>query len=362
MNVEYLIIGQGISGTFLSWYLEKEGKNYLVVDNPVLHSPSKIGGGIINPVTGRRYVTVWLDDEILPFAWHAYKELGEELGIVAIKQKNIIDFFPNPQMRLAFLERIEEKGPYVHSYPDQNDFNDLFNFEFGCGEIKPAYLVHLEQVIHAWRRQLVSIDRLREEEFEMDALDVGPNQLKYKNIIPEKVIFCDGINSTQNPYFRQLPFAPNKGEVLTLEIEGLPAGTIFKKGLMLTPTAEKHIYWIGSTYEWKFDHANPTPAFRQKTESLLKQWLKLPFKILDHRAGVRPATLERRPFVGLHPYYQSLGILNGMGAKGCSLAPFFAKQLVNQMVHGHILMPAAAIGRFSKVVSENLISFQIINF
>ena len=74
MDVDYLIIGQGISGTFLSWYLEKEQKNYLVIDNPVPYSPSRIGGGIINPVTGRRYVTVWLDHEILPFGWDAYND------------------------------------------------------------------------------------------------------------------------------------------------------------------------------------------------------------------------------------------------------------------------------------------------
>ncbi len=352
MNVDYLIIGQGISGTFLSWYLEKEDKNYLVIDNPVPHSPSRIGGGIINPVTGRRYATVWLDHELLPFCWNAYRELGEELGIEAIAQKHIIDFFPSPQMRLAFLERIGEGGNYLHSYPDQNRFNHLFNFEFGCGEIRPAYLVFLEPIIHNWRQQLIENNRLRQEEFEIDALEVGQDKIMYKDIKPQKVIFCDGISSTQNPYFRQLPFAPNKGEALLLEIEGLPAQTIFKKGMILTPTVEENIFWIGSTYEWEYEHANPSPGFREQTEYLLRQWLKVPFRILDHRAGVRPATLERRPFVGMHPYYPDLGILNGMGAKGCSLAPFFAKQLVNHLAHGHHLLPEASVGRFSKLLAR----------
>ena len=108
MQVDYLIIGQGISGTWLSYYLQKEKKSFIVLDNNFRNSSSRIAAGIINPVTGRRHVTVWMAEDILPFAWNAYNEMGRELGTRAVKQKNIIDFFPNPQMRLSFLDRIKE--------------------------------------------------------------------------------------------------------------------------------------------------------------------------------------------------------------------------------------------------------------
>jgi glycine/D-amino acid oxidase-like deaminating enzyme len=62
MHVDYLIIGQGVSGTFLSYYLQKEKKSFLVIDNNDNNTPSKIAAGIINPVTGRRMVTVWMAD------------------------------------------------------------------------------------------------------------------------------------------------------------------------------------------------------------------------------------------------------------------------------------------------------------
>ena len=54
MEVDYLIVGQGICGTMLSWYLLKEGKTFLVIDDNNENSSSKIAAGIINPVTGRR--------------------------------------------------------------------------------------------------------------------------------------------------------------------------------------------------------------------------------------------------------------------------------------------------------------------
>ncbi|MGZ5190825.1 MAG: FAD-dependent monooxygenase, partial [Flavisolibacter sp.] len=55
MQVDYLIIGQGICGTMLSWFLHKEGKTCIVIDDDNQNSSSKIAAGIINPVTGRRY-------------------------------------------------------------------------------------------------------------------------------------------------------------------------------------------------------------------------------------------------------------------------------------------------------------------
>src|SRR5215813_14770815 len=92
MHVEFIIVGQGISGTFLSYYLYKEKRSFVVIDNNDVNSPSRIAAGVINPVTGRRMVTVWMADEVLPFAWQAYQQIGNDLTITAISQKNIIDF------------------------------------------------------------------------------------------------------------------------------------------------------------------------------------------------------------------------------------------------------------------------------
>ncbi len=353
MLIDFLIIGQGISGTWLSYYLQKEEKSFVVIDNNFKDSPSRIAAGIINPVTGRRHVTVWMAEEILPFAGDAYSQIGNELGISAISHINIIDFFPSPQMRLSFIQRVEEKSMYVHSYPEQNHFNHLFNYQFGCGEIRPVYMAHLETLLPAWRQQLKSKNQLLEEEFEMQGLKVSVNKIYYKDITASAIIFCDGNSSTNNPYFKQLPFAPNKGEVLFVEIPGLPNNLVYKKGMMLAPLATPDLWWIGSNYAWEFENANPTKEFRERTEQLLKEWLKMPFQIIDHLSGIRPATLERRPFVGMHPLYPNIGILNGMGTKGCSLAPFFARQFVDNLLHSKPVNPDADIRRFQRILSRN---------
>ena len=96
---------------------------------------------------------------------------------------------------------------------------------------------------------------------------------------------------------------------------------------MMLTSIQKDLFWIGSNYLWEFPDDNQPNNSGTQTELLLKTWLKVPFKIADHKASVRPANIERRPFIGFHPAYKNIGILNGMGTKGCSLAPFFAKQL-----------------------------------
>jgi glycine/D-amino acid oxidase-like deaminating enzyme len=78
----------------------------------------------------------------------------------------------------------------------------------------------------------------------------------------------------------------------------------------------------------------------------------MPFETVEHLAAVRPANMERRPFVGLHPISSSVGILNGMGTKGCSLAPYFAKQLTDHLVDQTPILPLADVQRFSKILSR----------
>jgi glycine/D-amino acid oxidase-like deaminating enzyme len=200
---------------------------------------------------------------------------------------------------------------------------------------------------------LITKQFLLEESFDSRELKITSDKIQYKDIEARKIIFCDGAGSFESPWFKQLPFAPNKGEALIVEIPELPESAIYKKSVLLAPLAGAgHFFWAGSNYIWDFDNPAPTAAFREATERSLKEWLKLPFKIVEHLAGIRPATLERRPFVGMHPVFPGIGILNGMGTKGCSLAPFFAKQLTDHLVHHTPINADADIKRFGRILAR----------
>ena len=351
MKVDCIIVGQGICGTFLSWQLQKAGRTFMVWDDGQPQTASKTAAGIINPVTGRRIVKTWMIDLLLPDACTSYQTLGREFGCSFIEEISTVDFFPTPQMRLAFTDRLGEEAQYLQLPENENMWRAVFNYDFGFGKINFCYLVDLPALLNAYRQKLIGSHQLRADRFRLENMFLRGKGIQMEDIEADYIIFCDGMGSVENPYFRQLPFAPNKGEALLVNIKDFPARQVFKRGISIVPWKED-IYWVGSSYEWKFDHALPTAGFRSRIEQQLSEWLKIPFEVVDHIAAIRPATIERRPFVGFHPVYPQVGILNGMGTKGCSLAPYFSKQLADWISSHTPILAQVDIHRYRQLLSQ----------
>jgi glycine/D-amino acid oxidase-like deaminating enzyme len=355
-RVDVLVVGQGICGTSLSRELDLVGLSYIVIDEERPDSASRAAAGLINPVTGRRFVKTWMIDELLPFVREVYDP-------AALRRVQLVDFFPTPQMRLAFVKRCEEGGEYLRLAPAQEEhrWDALFRYGLGYGVIEPCYLVDMQVLLSRARSEMRMRGVLRGECFEAAELVLEDSFVRYRDVEARWVIFCDGVaGAVSGGYFSRLPFAPNKGEALIIEApelgrsrgvggEGTDHGFVFKRGISLVPWAEG-LYWVGSSYEWSFDDPGPTAAFRERTEAILRDWLRVPFRTVEHVASVRPATLERRPFVGLHPVHPVVGIMNGMGTKGCSLAPWFARELAGLLAKGETVMGQADVRRFMRVL------------
>lgn len=352
MKVDHLIIGQGLSGSMLGWFLKKEGRSFVIIDDESPYPASRVAAGIINPVTGRRYVSTWMIDELIPFCSSLYFELENFFDNRFVRKTGLIEFFTTPQMVEAFATRLTENDTWLHSYPDQNSFNPFFNYDFGCGQISPLLQVDVPLLLLHFKKLFQQESLLLNESFNISELKLEKELVSYRHITAGNIIFCDGVSSASNPYFELLPFAPNKGEMMIVRASELPGDHVYKKGMMLVPLPEKDLYWLGSNYQWEFEDDQPSMNFRRQAETLLKGWLKTDFEIIEHKAAVRPATLERRPFVGFHPVFKNVGILNGMGTKGASLAPFFAQMLTQHMVNGFSILPEAAVDRFHRVLSK----------
>ncbi len=350
--LDYIIVGQGICGSFLSYYLLKEGSKICVIDELNPRAASYVASGIINPVTGRRVVKTWLIDELLSFALKAYTNLSDEFNTTLIRQCNVLDFFATPQMKEAFESRIIKEPELLKLQNDTGQYEETFRFNYGVGEIDPCYLIDVQNWLSLWRKQLQKNNALYETKFDLAKCNISKEGIRYEDIHAYKIIFCDGTAAAQNPYFNKLPFAFNKGEALLINIPDLSPANIYKQGLNIVPWKEKDLFWVGSNYIWNYNDLQPTEDFRKKTEEHLKYWLRLPFSTVDHIASERPANVERRPFAGLHPIHSSVGILNGTGTKGCSLAPFFACQLAQHLLYDCPIEPLADVSRFARILSR----------
>lgn len=354
MQVQYIIVGQGICGSFLSHALLREGKSICVIDQSQPYSASKVASGVINPVTGRQIVTTWLAAELIDYADVAYTQIGRLINEDVIQHCPVISFPPSQQMEESYYKKMQLPGSYIQpvSPAQEAQLAQWFEFRNGVVAIDPSRLIQLHPLLQGWQRYLLNAGVLRQTAFDTSRLILTSNGVQYDDIHAEKIIFCDGLNTFENPWWYKLPFVANKGQAVIANIPGLPPGNIYKFGATTLVPWYNGQWWAGSSYENDFEDAQPTEAFKKAAQQALQTVLQQPFQVTGHLASIRPACIERRPFVGLHPQYPQIGILNGMGTKGCSLAPYFADQLSQLLVHGKPVMPEADVQRFAKSLAR----------
>ncbi len=81
MEVDFLLIGQGLAGTVLSYRLVNSGKRVHVIDQASNNHCSRVAAGLYNPLTGRKMVKTWNADEIFPEIEPFYAQLEKVLDI-----------------------------------------------------------------------------------------------------------------------------------------------------------------------------------------------------------------------------------------------------------------------------------------
>jgi glycine/D-amino acid oxidase-like deaminating enzyme len=351
MHTDVLIVGLGICGTLLSYELLQLGLKVVAVDRYDPFSSSNVACGLINPVTGMRVAKAWMIDELLPVALHTYNRLEKQFGRTFVSQHDIIECHATAENRELYIKRAGE-GAYLDTNIDQTLCQPYLNYHFGISKVTPCYVINVRLLQSVYRQVMLSQGCLVEEAFEEHALIINADSVEYKGIKARRIIFCDGAAGIARPWFTKLPFSLAKGEVLVVDIPGLPREHILKNGIKIAPF-DNGLFWVGASFEWKYDSIEPTTKFREQTKAKLSHWLNLPFTVIEHWSSVRPATVDHKPFVGFHPLHPSLGIFNGMGAKGSSQTPFFAADFAKHINRGSLLDLAGDISRFHRILTKS---------
>ena len=159
------------------------------------------------------------------------------------------------------------------------------------------------------------------------------------------LILCRGFDATADPWFGSIAFKAAKGEILTVRIPGLAEERVIHRGIWLAPVGDE-VFRVGSTYTWEPLDSFPTAEGRLAIEAKLREFLRLPYEILDHQAAVRPVIDAGFPVIGRHPAFPPLAYFNGLGSKGSLLAPFFANQLATHLCDGGEIEPQVNVSRF----------------
>jgi glycine/D-amino acid oxidase-like deaminating enzyme len=346
---DFLIIGQGLAGSLLAWELMQRGSSVLIVDNG-LENASQVAAGLINPVTGMRFVKSAGIETLLSAARGCYSHLSDFFHQEFFVEKPMLRIFSSENERINAEKRFNnlDYQAYIGALqPGTSSFGNLA-IPFGYLEQKQTGYLLTRPLLKCLKEFFISRNSYLEDEFNYHEIRFEPT-LRWKDVLPRQIIFCEGYRAIWNPWFQWLPFQPVKGEILTLRRQaGLPE-KILNYGNWLIPLNDREIR-VGATFERE-------SLNNRTTESAKNELLNAAGKLspglahsilISHQAGIRPGTLDRHPFIGRHPVHSQLAVFNGFGAKGSLQIPWYSCHFADALLTDAPLPASCDIGRYYK--------------
>ena len=308
-----LIVGQGLAGTVLGWSLDRAGIDWRMIDAGHEHAASRVAAGVINPVTGLRWVKTWRVDELWTEAKRFYQDIGDDLDVPLWREMKVRRYWRTDKQERVLRSKMERGvlAPYIESIDDES-----------C-VIAPVGRVDVDGMLMAARQRWLADGRLTEGRLDWSALEDDEDTL---------VIDCTGAAARSGP-FSEWEFAVSKGEVLRVSAPDLNPDQILHRGHWVLPVANEDA-WLGATHEPGIDDIEPTNAAREVLLTTAEKLTGQRFIPTAHLVGLRLASRDMHPVVGRHPKYPNRGILSALGSKGVLYAPWLAQQWVEHLVQG----------------------------
>ena len=326
MNKHFLVVGAGIAGTAISEHLLQSGQRVTLLDRGE-NVCSHVAAGIINTIGFRRMTKSWRADELLNYALEYYTMLEEKTNSLFLRKLEMRRMFSSDQERQLWKDKEGDSGfaPYLNPIsPSDTAFIGAKN-PFGSGRLKQAYAVMAEPFFTSYRKSFLQENTWLQEPFDFNAFN--PYEKAYRNTPYDGVIFCQGADNPDNPFFNNVPVQTTKGELLIVQSDRLDPKVTLNRKCFVLPLAE-NTFKIGATYEWKTRDCSITLNGKDKLLNAFSHLTDEPVKVLSQIAGIRPTTHDRRPFIGRHHEFSGVYLFNGLGSKGYLIAPLLAKEFI----------------------------------
>lgn len=348
MEIDFLIIGQGLAGSAMGYLLQKEGYRVLLFDTPDQNQSSRIAAGLYNPVTGRKMVKTWMGEIIFPQIEPFYRELEGQTGKRFLNSEKIYRPFLSIEEQNEWMGHSSdpEIQRFVEAIFTESQYKELKD-PFGGVLLRMAGWLNINKLLEGMAAFFG--DNLVLESFDENLLEKTVSGWNYQDIQAKNLIYCNGLGALRSRFFSFLPFAPVKGEILEVQQEFFP-DYIVNRGVFRVPL-ENGAFRVGSTYTWHDLDQGPTDSAKKELLEKLNELVKVEVsEVISHKYGIRPATKDRKPFLGKHPTDQSVYIFNGFGAKGVSLVPYFSLMMRDFILHSKPLLKEVDISRYFKYI------------
>jgi len=342
MNIDFLIIGLGLAGSLLAWQLIQSGHKVIIIDKG-LENASQVAAGLINPVTGMRFVKSADIDTLLPVAKQLYTELADFFQQDFYIEKPMLRIFNSDKERINCEKRAINPDYQLYLGDTHRIINPL-NTPFGAVTQRQTGYLLTRPLLRCLTDFFIANNSYQQAAFDVVDMQLSP-ALCWQGIFPTRIIFCEGYHAMHNPYFSWLPFQPVKGEILTVTHYHQLPDAILNYGQWLLPLNSQQAR-IGATFDWQDLNNQATELGKQTLLNGLKMLLAdFDHEIVAHQANVRPCTLDKQPFIGFHPQHPQLAIFNGFGAKGSLQIPWHSQHFARVLMDNGTLHSSTNIQR-----------------
>ena len=313
-------------------------------------SAFSVAAGVINPVTGRWMTKTWNFDQVLPEAVETYRAIEQQFSIQVYRPIPEIRFCQNAEdlKRASRRMRNPRYQDVLSHMVAADEAAPEFNDNFGTFHIDKAAYVDLPKLVNSLRASFAALGQFRDETFLHSELQPAAIGWQYRDLRANKVIFCEGAAIQDNPWFKDLPLKPAKGETLLCQSPTLRLPQKLyhhKKWFLPYPDGT---FRIGATYDESDLSDAPTEGKKNELLRTAHKTLKEPHQIevTAHQAGIRPSSLDSRPIIGAHPTDLGLYLINGLGSKGASTAPLMTQQLTDYILKNKPIEVEVKLTRF----------------
>jgi hypothetical protein len=293
-------------------------------------------------------------DTLLPAALTCYARLADFFHQVFYHEKSMLRIFRSDDELKNCQKRLYQAKYQIYlgnmSEPDKL-INNLAT-PFGFLEQKQTGYLATRPLLNCLKQFFISHDCYRQLEFDYQDIQLSP-YLRWQDMTPKRVIFCEGYRASKNPWFSWLPLQPVKGEILTLQHESELPDKILNFGNWLIPINHQQVR-LGASFD--HDQLNTEITLQAKNALLksLKEFAPLTqATLINQQAGIRPCTQDRQPFIGRHLRYPQIAIFNGFGAKGSLQIPWYVEHYADALLKGKPLLITCDIQRYEACFTDS---------
>ena len=352
---DVVVVGAGVMGCSAAYWLSKEGYRVLILEKEAVACSA-------SGMASAHWRKALEDERLSELAWLSF-QLHQELACVLPQESGIdIGYREQPRIYPAFsaeeveslksqLRALKRYDPSVRWLEGQA----LWEMEPRLNQDVLGGLVFQGAQVMAYRFVLALVEAAERRGMELRHGEVvglqstsgrvTGGQLRQGEIIAtETVVLAMGPWSQQAAAWvgLKIPVYPVRGQLLELLVpDSQLYASLSYSGMYLLHKADG-ITLAGTTYEQDSGFANhPTPA---GLEAIIDAAVRMApsledAQVADHISGLRPASGDSLPLIGLIPGWQGVYIVSGHDRKGMGLSLISTRIIADLIIKGRSPVP-----------------------